>query len=117
MYDVGFVCDGLTLARLCSFGECFGEEGDHFFDSLSLEVTIGSEVSRRTERYWIRITAASKDCNVYYFHLFLIFALSVLVFVRLVITISLSIVLLASELSRVKLLPPLRIDRSLSFLN
>jgi hypothetical protein len=37
---VGFVRDGLALAGFGAFCECFGEEGEHFFDALALEEAV-----------------------------------------------------------------------------
>ena len=35
----------MALAWFGSFGECFGEEGEHFFDSLALEEAVGGEIA------------------------------------------------------------------------
>jgi len=45
VHHVGFVGDGLALAGFCSFGECLGEEREHFFDPLALEEAVGGEIA------------------------------------------------------------------------
>ena len=72
---VGFVGDGLALAGLGSFGEGFGEEGEHFFDSLALEEAVGGEVAGHAEGDGVGGGLGAEDCDADYFHIVQLFLL------------------------------------------
>lgn len=65
---VGFVGDGLTLARFSAFCECFGEEGEHFFDALALEEAVGGEVAGHGEWFGVFGDSGAEDCYADYLH-------------------------------------------------
>ena len=65
---VGFMCNGLPLTSLCSFGECLGEEGEHFFDALALEEAVGGQVTGHTEGEGVRCGVRAKDGDADHFH-------------------------------------------------
>ncbi len=69
----------MTLAWLGSFGECFGEEGEHFFDSLALEEAVGGEVAGHGD--WgglIGGGGGAEDCYADHFHLIVVVANAVI---------------------------------------
>ena len=68
MDDVAFVCDGLALAGLGALCECFGEEGEHFFDALALEEAVGGEVACHAEGDGVVGRVRAEDGDADYFH-------------------------------------------------
>ena len=69
MNDVGFVGDGLALACLGPSCECFGEEGEHFLDALTLEEAVRGEVAGHAERDGVRAGVGGvEDGDADYFH-------------------------------------------------